>query len=109
MVIVGAGLRPPPVGGGIGDGADSSHLAIIRHGPCSCTGEARMTGFRAEWLALRGKLRPARAQSDCAQCVAASFKPRPAISVVDLACGTGSSVRALSSHVAVPQRWERRQ
>ena len=54
-----------------------------------------MSGFSAEWLALR-ESHDLRARNPIVlDAVAVSFKPLDAISVVDLACGAGSTVRAL--------------
>ncbi len=38
-------------------------------------------------------------------CVAGSFKQLPSLRVVDLACGTGSTLRALSPRLATQQNW----
>jgi hypothetical protein len=65
-----------------------------------------MSGFSAEWLALRESY-DLRARSPIVlDAVAVSFKLREAINVVDLACGTGSTVRALSSHLPPRQHWD---
>jgi hypothetical protein len=65
-----------------------------------------MSGFSAEWLALR-ESHDLRARNPIVlDVVAASFKSLDAISVVDLACGAGSTVRALSSHLPARQRWD---
>ena len=65
-----------------------------------------MSGFSAEWLALR-ESHDLRARSPIVlEAVASLFKLRDAISAVDLACGAGSTVRALSSHLPARQRWD---
>ena len=65
-----------------------------------------MSGFSAEWLALR-ESHDLRARNPIVlDVVAASFKSLDAISVVDLACGAGSTVRALNSHLPARQRWD---
>jgi hypothetical protein len=65
-----------------------------------------MSGFSAEWLALR-ESHDLRARNPIVlDAVAALFKSLDAISVVDLACGAGSTVRALSSHLPARQRWD---
>jgi hypothetical protein len=64
-----------------------------------------MSGFSAEWLALR-ESHDLRARNPVVlDAVATLFKPRDAASVVDLACGAGSTVRALSSHLPARQHW----
>lgn len=64
-----------------------------------------MSGFSAEWLALR-ESHDVRARNPVVlDAMASLFKPRDAASVVDLACGAGSTVRALSSHLPARQHW----
>jgi hypothetical protein len=64
-----------------------------------------MSGFSAEWLALR-ESHDLRARNPVVlDAVATMFKPRGAANVVDLACGAGSTVRALSSHLPARQHW----
>jgi hypothetical protein len=64
-----------------------------------------MSGFSADWLTLREPYdRRARNQA-VLDAVAAALKPRSPVRVVDLACGTGSTLRALSPHLTVPQDW----
>ena len=65
-----------------------------------------MSGFSAEWLALRESHDLRARNPDVLDAVAASFKSLDTISVVDLACGAGSTVRALSSHLPARQRWD---
>jgi hypothetical protein len=65
-----------------------------------------MSGFSAEWLALRER-HDLRARNPIVlDAVATLFKSLDAISVIDLACGAGSTVRALSSHLPARQRWD---
>ncbi len=64
-----------------------------------------MSGFSAEWLALRESYDLRARNPIVLDAVATLFKSRDAISVVDLACGAGSTVRALSSHLPARQRW----
>lgn len=65
-----------------------------------------MSDFSAEWLALR-ESHDLRARNPMVlDAVAAAFKLLDTISVVDLACGAGSTVRALSSHLPARQRWD---
>ena len=64
-----------------------------------------MSGFSAEWLALR-ESHDVRARNRVVlDAVATMFKRRDAANVVDLACGAGSTVRALSSHLPARQHW----
>ena len=37
--------------------------------------------------------------------VAAFLEPRSSVQIVDLACGTGSTLRALGPHLPVRQNW----
>ena len=56
-----------------------------------------MSGFSADWLALREPY-DARARNPAVlDAVVASLKGYPSIRIVDLACGTGSTLRALSA------------
>jgi hypothetical protein len=64
-----------------------------------------MSGFSAEWLALREPYdRSARSETVIAA-MAAAFAGHSSISIVDLACGTGSTFRALSPRLAMRQNW----
>jgi hypothetical protein len=65
-----------------------------------------MTGFSAEWLALRESYDLRARNPIVLDAVAASFKSMDAISVVDLACGAGSTVRALGRHLPARQSWD---
>jgi hypothetical protein len=61
--------------------------------------------FSAEWLALRERYdQPARNREVLAA-VAAAFADQADIAVVDLACGTGSTLRALAPHLPARQTW----
>ena len=64
-----------------------------------------MSGFSAEWLSLREPYDLAARNSKVLGAVIAAFK-RPPLRVVDLACGSGSTVRALHRHLPVPQHWD---
>ncbi|PTW62444.1 methyltransferase family protein [Breoghania corrubedonensis] len=64
-----------------------------------------MTGFSAQWLALR---EPADARARAPEILDAAvgvLADADAPLIVDLACGTGSSLRALSPHLGNNQRW----
>jgi hypothetical protein len=65
-----------------------------------------MSGFSAEWLALRESYDLRARNPIVLDAVADLFKSRDAINVVDLACGAGSTVRALSSHLPARQHWD---
>jgi len=64
-----------------------------------------MSGFTAEWLALREPYDLSARNADVLQAVAASLKQLPTVRVVDLACGTGSTLRALSAYLPGRQNW----
>jgi SAM-dependent methyltransferase len=61
--------------------------------------------FSAQWLALREPYDRRARSTDVLDHVAAAFAGRPAIAVVDLGCGTGSTVRAVGPHLPARQRW----
>jgi SAM-dependent methyltransferase len=64
-----------------------------------------MSGFSAEWLALR-EPHDARARNRAVlDAVAAATAAASAISVVDLACGTGATLRAIASRLPARQDW----
>lgn len=64
-----------------------------------------MSGFSAGWLALREPF-DARARNVAVRDAAvASLADRTIVNVVDLACGTGSTLRALAPHIAARQHW----
>jgi SAM-dependent methyltransferase len=64
-----------------------------------------MSGFSAEWLALREPY-DARARNPAVrEAVVISLKDCPSIRIVDLACGTGSTLRALAPHLRAQQNW----
>ena len=65
-----------------------------------------MSGFSAEWLALRESYDLRARNPIVLDAVADLFKSHDAINVVDLACGAGSTVRALGSHLPARQRWD---
>ena len=65
-----------------------------------------MSGFSAEWLILR-EPHDLRARNPIViDAVAAFLEPRPSVQIVDLACGTGSTLRALSPLLSRPQNWK---
>ena len=64
-----------------------------------------MSGFSAGWLALREPYDDAARNPTILQAVLAAFRGQTAISIVDLACGTGASLRAISRHLPQRQSW----
>lgn len=64
-----------------------------------------MSGFAAEWLALREPYDLRARNRSVLESVVAAFAGQSAIGVVDLACGTGSNFRALGPHLRVRQNW----
>jgi SAM-dependent methyltransferase len=64
-----------------------------------------MSGFSADWLALREPYDAQARNPAVLDAVIAAFKGFPSIRIVDLACGTGSTLRALSPRLAAPQNW----
>jgi hypothetical protein len=64
-----------------------------------------MSGFSAEWLALREPYDGRARNSAVLDAVAASVASRTSIAVVDLACGTGATMRAIASRLPSQQSW----
>ena len=64
-----------------------------------------MSGFSATWLALREPHDIRARNAPVLDAVAAAFRGRPSISVVDLACGTGASLRAIGPRLPARQSW----
>ena len=64
-----------------------------------------MSGFSAEWLALRERYDLAARNPTVLDTVADAFLDHPSIAVVDLACGTGSTLRAIGPHLPPRQSW----
>jgi hypothetical protein len=64
-----------------------------------------MSGFSAKWLALREPYDIRARSADVLAAVAAAFSGQPAIAVVDLACGTGATLRAVSAKLPERQNW----
>jgi SAM-dependent methyltransferase len=64
-----------------------------------------MSGFSAEWLALREPYDARARNAAVLDAVAAAFKTLPSIRIVDLACGIGSTLRALGPRLAASQNW----
>jgi len=64
-----------------------------------------MSGFSDEWLSLREPYDLAARNPTVLQSVAAAFRDYASISLVDLACGTGSTQRAIGRHLPQHQNW----
>ncbi len=65
-----------------------------------------MSGFSADWLTLREPYDLRARNPMVFGAVTACFKSRSSVRVVDLACGTGSTLRALSPHLPARQNWK---
>lgn len=64
-----------------------------------------MTGFSSAWLALREPYDVAARNQEVLDAVLAAFRGQGSISVVDLACGTGSTLRAIGGQLPARQNW----
>jgi hypothetical protein len=64
-----------------------------------------MSGFSADWLALREPYDVAARNQSVLGAVVRDFATWPSIAVVDLACGTGSTLRAVWRHLPPRQSW----
>lgn len=65
-----------------------------------------MSGSLLEWLALREPLDMRARNGAVLDAVAAACGQKPSMSIVDLASGTGSTVRALATTLPTPQHWK---
>ena len=65
-----------------------------------------MIGFSADWLTLREPYDLRARNPVVLSAVSASLKSRPSVHIVDLACGTGSTLRALNSRLPARQNWK---
>jgi hypothetical protein len=61
--------------------------------------------FSAQWLSLREPFDAKARDAAVIEAVAEAFRDHSAIAVVDLACGTGSTLRALSPRLPARQDW----
>src|SRR6266702_4427971 len=68
-------------------------------------GKPCMNGFSAKWLALREPYDLAARNAQVLDTVANAFLGQAAISVVDLACGAGATLRAVGPHLPPRQSW----
>jgi hypothetical protein len=64
-----------------------------------------MSAFSAAWLALREPYDLRARNADVIEAVIEALADRPSVNIVDLACGTGSTLRALSPHIEARQNW----
>jgi SAM-dependent methyltransferase len=64
-----------------------------------------LSGFSAEWLALREPADQRARNSDLLGALTRRFAGRDTLSVVDLGCGAGSNLRALAPALPRRQRW----
>jgi len=64
-----------------------------------------MTGFAAEWLSLRERYDRAARNATVLEAVAGAFLDRGSLAIVDLACGTGATLRAISPRLPSRQSW----
>jgi hypothetical protein len=64
-----------------------------------------MSGFSADWLALREPYDVWARNPDVLAAVVASLKGHPSVRIADLACGTGATLRALTRRLPVHQNW----
>jgi len=64
-----------------------------------------MSGFSAQWLALREPYDLAARNGAVLDALAAAFAGAAAVAVTDLGCGTGSTLRAIAPRLPAPQHW----
>jgi SAM-dependent methyltransferase len=64
-----------------------------------------MSGFSADWLALREPYDRAARNGAVLDAIAATFADAPAVAVTDLGCGTGATMRALAPRLPASQNW----
>jgi hypothetical protein len=64
-----------------------------------------MSGFSSDWLKLREPYDAAARNADVLAAVLAAIRGQRSISVVDLACGTGSTLRAIGGRLPSRQHW----
>jgi hypothetical protein len=64
-----------------------------------------MSGFSAEWLALREPFDVSARNPEVLQAAIDLLRERPSVCIADLACGTGSTVRAIHRRLPTRQHW----
>jgi SAM-dependent methyltransferase len=65
-----------------------------------------MNEFSADWLTLREPHDASARDAAVLAALRAAFAGRSSIRVVDLGCGTGSTLRAVASHLPARQHWQ---
>jgi hypothetical protein len=64
-----------------------------------------VSGFSAEWLKLREPYDLRARNTEVLSAVLDLLRQQPSVAIADLACGTGSTFRALSPHIEATQHW----
>jgi SAM-dependent methyltransferase len=64
-----------------------------------------MSGFSADWLTLREPYDQRARNPVVMNAVIGAFKAKPTIRIVDLGCGTGSTLRTLAARLSANQDW----
>jgi SAM-dependent methyltransferase len=64
-----------------------------------------VSGFAADWLALREAADLRARNGDVLLAATTAFNCHTAVTIVDLGCGTGANLRALAMHLPVVQHW----
>jgi hypothetical protein len=64
-----------------------------------------MSGFSADWLTLREPYDLAARNGAVLDAVAAAFTDAPSVTVTDLGCGTGATMRAIAPRLPARQNW----
>ncbi len=64
-----------------------------------------MSGFEADWLALRGDADARARDTGLAARLGAHLAGRGAVRVLDLGAGTGANLRATAALIEAPQHW----
>jgi hypothetical protein len=64
-----------------------------------------VSGFSADWLRVREPYDLRARSREVIAAVAASVGAIPSVHIVDLACGTGATARALTGHLPARQHW----
>lgn len=64
-----------------------------------------MSGFSSAWLTLREPYDKAARNTAVVDALLSAFRGQASISVVDLACGTGSTLRAITARLPARQNW----
>ena len=65
-----------------------------------------MSGFSADWLSLREPYDLRARSTKVLAAVAEALAALPALTIVDLACGAGSTLRAVAPHLPAQQIWK---